>query len=101
MKNISYPLASDWTTEEIITVTAFYRQIENAYELAQGVSVADLLTAYAAFKKIVTSKSQEKQLDKQFEQATGYSWYHALKEARATNKKSLKMVPRGRYNERS
>lgn len=92
MKNFSYPLASDWSTDEIITVTAFYRKIEDAYELAQGVSVADLLSSYDAFKTVVTSKSEEKQLGKQFEQATGYSWYQTLKQARAASKKSIKMA---------
>ena len=28
----SYPLRNDWSTEEIITVTAFYEVIEKAYE---------------------------------------------------------------------
>ncbi len=92
LKNFSYPLASDWTTDEIITVTAFYRQVEDAYELSQGVLVDKLLAAYSAFKTVVTSKSQEKQLGKQFEQLTGYSWYRTLKTARETAKKSVKMT---------
>lgn len=92
MKNFSYPLATDWSTDEIITVTAFYRQIEDAYELQQGVKVTELMAAYRQFKTIVTSKSQEKQLGKQFEVLTGYSLYQTLKTARDTSKNSIKMT---------
>lgn len=92
MKNFSYPLASDWTTDEIVTVTTFYGLIEDAYELSKGVQVNALLSAYADFKKVVPSKSQEKQLGKQYEQLTGYSWYQTLKTARETAKKSVKMM---------
>ena len=92
LKNFSYPLGNDWTTDEIISVTDFYRQVEDAYELTQGVTVSALLSAYKAFKQVVTSKSQEKQLGKQFEQLTGYSLYLTLKAARETAKKSVKMT---------
>lgn len=96
MKNFSYPLASDWSTSEIVKVTDFYRQIEDAYELNQGVMISKLMTAYGVFKQVVPSKSQEKQLGKQFEQLTGYSWYKTIKEAQTTNKKSIKMSVGGR-----
>ncbi|MCH5461147.1 UPF0223 family protein [Lactobacillus sp. LC28-10] len=92
LKNFSYPLEQDWSTDEIVTVTTFYRQIEDAYELSQGVTVDALLSAYSAFKQIVPSKSQEKRLGKQFERLTGYSWYQTLKTARETSKKSVKMT---------
>ncbi len=51
LKNFSYPLGNDWTTDEIISVTDFYRQVEDAYELSQGVTVSALLSAYKASNK--------------------------------------------------
>ncbi|ANZ61803.1 hypothetical protein AYR62_04640 [Secundilactobacillus paracollinoides] len=90
-ENYAYPLADDWSTDEIITVTHFYQLVENAYELSQGVLISELTAAYRAFKTIVTSKSQEKQLDKAFGKVTGYSIYLTMKQSRETTKKSVKM----------
>ena len=75
----SYPLRIDWTTNEIISVTAFYDVVEKGYE--DGVERAEVIRAYREFKIIVPSKSEEKTLFKEFEQASGYSGYQIVKAA--------------------
>ncbi|BAQ10378.1 hypothetical protein OXB_1907 [Bacillus sp. OxB-1] len=80
--NYSYPISTDWTTDEIIAVTEFYTAVENAYE--SGVQKEVLLAAYRRFKEIVPSKAEEKTLLKQFEEASGYAGYPIIKEAKST-----------------
>lgn len=75
----NYPLNYDWSTEEIILVISLYNAVEKAYE--EGISKEDFNKAYKAFKTIVDSKSEEKQLDKEFSQTTGYSIYQVVKAA--------------------
>ncbi|MCP8616072.1 UPF0223 family protein [Salirhabdus salicampi] len=79
-----YPIDHTWSKEEVIDVVNFFQMIEKAYE--KGVSRDDLLLAYTRFKQIVPSKSEEKQLMKQFEEGSGYSSYHVVKEARNLEK---------------
>nr|WP_047999988.1 UPF0223 family protein [Lactiplantibacillus herbarum] len=83
-ENYQYPLDETWTTDEIIKVTSFYQQIEAANE--STVATADLLDAYRAFKTVVAGKSEEKRLSRDYEAASGYSIYHTMKDAQATNK---------------
>lgn len=73
----SYPLSGDWSTNEIINVTAFYDVVEKGYE--DGVERAVVIKAYREFKIIVPSKSEEKTLFKEFEKASGYSSYQIVK----------------------
>ncbi len=75
-----YPFENDWSMEEIVTVISFYNCIEKAYE--EGISREELMNGYREFKQIVDSKSLEKQLDKQFEEASGYSIYKTMKLAK-------------------
>lgn len=83
-ENYQYPLNDAWDTAEIITVTTLYQQVEAANE--GTVNTADLLAAYRAFKAVVPAKSEEKQLGRAFEAASGYSIYHTIQAAQATNK---------------
>lgn len=76
----SYPIDESWTTDEIVDVVNFFAQIEKAYE--KGVYREDVILAYQRFKQIVPSKSEEKQLDKEFEKHSGYSAYRVIKRAR-------------------
>lgn len=78
--NYNYPLQTDWSTDEIISVTVFYHVIERAYE--EGVKREEILSAYQQFKIIVPSKSEEKTLFREFERASGYKSYQIVKEAR-------------------
>ena len=71
----NYPLDYRWSTEEIIDVMALYNAVEKAYE--EGISKEEFMQAYRKFKAIVDSKSEEKQLDKQF-----YSIYQVVKAAK-------------------
>lgn len=80
MKSYSYPLDLSWSTEELTTVLHFLNQVELAYE--DKVESAKLLSAYSAFKGVVKSKGQERQIDRDFEAVSGYSTYRAVKAAR-------------------
>ena len=75
----SYPLRTDWKTEEIISVIAFYEIIEQAYE--KGAKQEKIMNSYREFKKVVPSKAEEKTLLKEFEEASGYSSYPIVKSA--------------------
>ncbi|AND79398.1 UPF0223 family protein [Streptococcus pantholopis] len=83
-KNYSYPLDTNWSTEEIISVLYFLNQVEKAYE--SKVSAAALLETYTAFKQVVTSKAQEKTIDRDFKRSSGYSIYKAVKAAKERGK---------------
>lgn len=76
-ENYSYPLDLSWTTEEMTTVLNFLNQVENYYE--SKVDCEHFKATYAEFKKVVPSKMQEKQIGRQFEEASGYSLYRAVK----------------------
>lgn len=75
-----YPLFEDWTTEEKIEAVTFYALIEDAYE--NHVQSDVLLEAYRKFKKIVPTKDDEKKIDQQFLELSGYSIYHTIKAAK-------------------
>ena len=76
----NYPLDYSWSTEEIINVIALYNAVEKAYE--EGISKDEFMNAYRKFKIIVNSKSEEKQLDKQFYEISHYSIYQVVKAAK-------------------
>lgn len=75
-----YPLNDGWTMEEIVIVIDFYNAIEEAYEV--GIKKDKLMSKYRAFKMIVDSKSEEKQLDKAFQQVSSYSIYQVMKKSK-------------------
>ncbi|MGQ7370608.1 UPF0223 family protein [Streptococcus suis] len=83
-KNYSYPLDFSWSTEEIPSVLSFLNQVELAYE--KGTDAGQVLTAYRAFKEVVPSKAQEKQIDRDFEDVSGYSSYRVVKAAKERQK---------------
>lgn len=83
-KNYSYPLDLTWSTDEISSVLHFLNQVENVYETKA--SVKSLLDSYVIFKSVVTSKSQEKQIDREFEKSSGYSTYRAVQAAKKKGK---------------
>ncbi|MGT2715305.1 UPF0223 family protein [Streptococcus respiraculi] len=83
-KNYSYPLDFSWSTEELSSVLSFLNQVEKAYE--GGVTAQALLEAYDQFKTIVKSKGEERRIDREFEVASGYSTYRAVKQAKEQGK---------------
>ena len=78
--NYNYPIRSDWSTEEIISVAAFYDAVEKAHET--GIQREKLLEAYREFKKIVPSMAEEKTLFKEFDEASGYTCFRVVKAAK-------------------
>ncbi|WP_227395660.1 UPF0223 family protein [Jeotgalibacillus aurantiacus] len=77
-----YPISMDWSTEEIVDAVKFYGAVERAYE--KSVNRDDFMTLYRRFKEIVPSKSEEKTIDREFSEMSGYSIYRAQKKARET-----------------
>lgn len=84
-----YPLDYHWTHQEMTVVIKLWNAVEDAYE--KGVEKTTFLEAYRAFKNIVPSKSEEKQLSRLFEERSGYSLYHVWKEAQL-DKKIVRLV---------
>lgn len=78
-----YPIDPDWSTEEIIDVIHYFETIEQAYE--KGVAREKLLSVYNRFKEIVPSKSEEKKLCAEFEEASGYSPYRTMKKGKESD----------------
>lgn len=89
----SYPLAGDWSVDEIKTVVKLYNCVEKTYE--GGIDGRDLLAAYAGFKTVVNAKSQEKQLSREFQKVSGYSIYQAVKVARNNPSKKVRLMENG------
>jgi len=74
----SYPISMDWSTKEIIDVVRFFELIEKAYD--SSVMREDLFKAYKRFKEVVPSIAEEKKLFKEFQEVSGFSSYHVVKE---------------------
>lgn len=74
-----YPLNPDWSVDEIIDVMALYNAVEKAYE--GGVSKAEFIKAYQRFVEIVNAKSEQKQIDREFQRVSHYSLYKVYKES--------------------
>ena len=77
MMDYNYPLDYTWSTEDIIDVMSLYNAVEKAYE--EGISKTDFLNAYRKFKNVVGTKREEKQIDKEFQDVSGYSIYKVFK----------------------
>lgn len=88
--NYHYPIDQSWSTDETIIVVEFLALIEKAYQ--GSISRAELLNQYRSFKKIVPSKSEEKTIDKEFEQASGYSLYRTVQKAKKEVSDKVKMI---------
>lgn len=88
MREYQYPLDLDWNTEEMVVVMKLWDKLEQAYE--KGITAADFLTTYQAFKQVVPSIGEERRLGREFESLSGYSLYQTVKTAKETTGK-LKM----------
>ncbi|MGM9986664.1 MAG: UPF0223 family protein [Bacillaceae bacterium] len=75
-----YPLDYHWSTEEMIDVVRFYEKIEQANE--KGIKKEELMASYRRFKEIVPSKAEEKKLDAEFQEISGYSIYRTMQQAK-------------------
>lgn len=85
-----YPLDLEWTTQEMVKVVNMWEMLEKSYE--QSVTAEQFLETYEGFKTVVRSIGEERKLGHEFEAASGYSLYHAVKQAKAqkTGKFSMK-----------
>lgn len=89
MKDYQYPLDLDWTTEEMVIVTNMWTAVEQANET--GLPVDKFLTTYQQFKTVVKSIGEEKRLGREFENASGYSLYRTLLQAKKQGSGKLKL----------
>ena len=89
MKDYQYPLDLDWTTEEMVIVTNMWTAVEQANET--GLPVDKFLTTYKQFKTVVKSIGEEKRLGREFENASGYSLYRTLQQAKKQGSGKLKL----------
>ena len=76
----SYPLSPDWTTQEMVDVVHFFEAVEAAYE--KGIKREEFMKRYKAFKEVVPSQAEEKTICREFEQASSYVAYKAVKLAK-------------------
>ncbi|MDF9443851.1 MULTISPECIES: UPF0223 family protein [Lactobacillaceae] len=89
-KNYSYPLDPSWSTAEIETVIAMFRAVEDAYEV--GINRQQVMDCYRKFKMVVSAKSEEKRLGREFAKATGgYQLYDVVKAAREQKAGQIKL----------
>jgi len=89
MKDYQYPLDLDWTTEEMVIVTNMWTAVEQPNET--GLPVDKFLTTYQQFKTVVKSIGEEKRLGREFENASGYSLYRTLQQAKKQGSGKLKL----------
>ena len=83
----SYPLNTDWTTQEMVDVVQFFEAVEAAYE--KGIKREDFLAKYRRFKEIVPSQAEEKTILREFEQASSYVGFRAVKLARESQEGAM------------
>ena len=88
-ENYTLPIDSNWTIDDIVTVSAFVDKVLQVYE--NGVLKVTLLSQYDKFRQVIPSKSEQKQFDRNFEQQTGFSIYRTIKLAQATTKDRIKV----------
>ncbi|WP_078554945.1 UPF0223 family protein [Bacillus alkalicellulosilyticus] len=86
---MNFPISIDWSKEEVVDVISFFQGIEEAY--AKGISREKMLRIYKRFKEIVPSKSEEKQLCKEYEEEADkkISCYHVIKAAKENPEKTI------------
>ncbi|MBM0065306.1 UPF0223 family protein [Alkalicoccobacillus gibsonii] len=87
---MNMPISLDWSKEEVVDVIHFFQGVEEAYEKS-GISRNDLMNRYRRFKEIVPSKSEEKQLCKQFEEEADVSCYRTIQKAKAEESERIRM----------
>lgn len=63
---------------------SFLNQVEATYE--KGADASAILTSYKLFKEVVKSKGQERQIDREFQEVSGYSTYQVVKAAKEKGK---------------
>lgn len=72
-----------FTTEELVTIFSFFNLMEKNNRRAQKAQV--VLDAYQAYRNTINSIALEKKYNKQFEDKTGISIYHVIKNLKEHN----------------
>ncbi|USS90921.1 UPF0223 family protein [Fructilactobacillus carniphilus] len=80
----SYPIVEDWSVIELTDVTEFFRNIERAYEQPHGVNREQLIKSFQRFQAINPSRTEQNQLQREFERNSGFDVYQVLKQVEAT-----------------
>lgn len=76
----TYPIDYDlFTADEVSVIVEFLSLIEDANERKVKVDPIVLSKKHQDFRKIVNSIAMEKQIDRAFEKASGYSIYKTIK----------------------
>lgn len=88
MKSIDYPIDADWSIDETIKVVEFLALVEDVYE--KKVDVERYKEHYRRFKEVVTSISEEKRLDKEFQKLTGCSIYKTVQQFKQAKSADLR-----------
>ena len=83
------PISLDWSTEEVVDVIHFFQGVEAAHQ--KGIDRVDLMNRYRRFKEIVPSKSEEKQVCKEFDEEAGVSCYRAVQKAKAAESDRVRL----------
>ncbi len=91
-ESFSYPLMPEWSTQEIIDVSAFYEAVEKLN--TKGVRRTDFMKAYRRFCEIEPSKAAQKQLDARFEDESGYSIYRSVQFVLENDRENLRFTRR-------
>lgn len=76
----SYPLSTDWSTKEMVDVVHFFEAVEAAYE--KGIKREVFMENYRLFKAVVPSQAEEKTICREFEEASSYVAFKAVKLAK-------------------
>ena len=87
--NYTYPIDTSWTMEELLAVMALLQMVEKAYE--GGVASSEAMAVYREYKNLGFSISDEKQLNRDFEEASNYSLYQLL-QALKSGEKFIKLM---------
>ncbi|WP_395378693.1 UPF0223 family protein [Fructilactobacillus frigidiflavus] len=91
-QNYAYPIVEDWSMQELIDVTEFFRNVERAYD-EHGVNRQKLLDSYAQFQEINPARTEQNQLRRDFEKDSGLDIYQVLKNAQThPNVKNIKQI---------
>ncbi|WP_429971230.1 UPF0223 family protein [Fructilactobacillus sp. Tb1] len=80
-QNYAYPIVEDWSMEELIDVTEFFRNIERAYD-EHGINRQKLMDSFRRFQEINPSRTEQNKLRRDFEQDSGLDIYQVLKNAK-------------------
>lgn len=88
-ENFSYPMDERWTVNELTDVINFFVTIEKAYET--GVNRDRLNDQYKKFKQVVSNKSEEKRIFREFQNNSGMQPFLAIKQLKDSEKRKIKV----------